>query len=155
MQHLKSFQLFESAIITTSNGIGLGITVSGDNFYIEEGTVVNDVPLRYEKVFLYQLQYYIAEMIEKKFEFRFSKKEMRDRYLYCEFADSDMFKLSIHATFSGTDFDLVLCVKQSDGKYLRNQSIKVDAVGKLLDKITPWRQSQKLLDLDKKSGVFE
>lgn len=102
-----------------------------------------------------KVNFYIASQIEKKYDFSFTDKEIKGQYLYCSFPDSDQYKISISQYMTSDNYQIVLCIKQEDGRYLRNQTINISTIEKILYEIQPWRKSNKLGDINKKIGTFD
>ena len=149
MRHLKRYN--ESSVIEK----GINIAIGRESFYCPDNTVILDIPPQCADVFTYQVLYFIAQQLEKAFDFTFESKKISNDHLTCTFNDGDIYKLSIGTTTSATDCDIVLLIRQSDGKYLRSHSIKPSAVGGVLMELEKWRQSNKLTSTNAKTGVFE
>lgn len=146
MKFFESFDEFDNTIYFRLNNRGYSYKLTDPIADWHESFLKNGGQQR--------TNYVIAGLIEKMYDYRFKEKEMSGERLTCKFND-DKYQLSISTYMSSDNFQIVLCVKQLDGKYLRSHNIDIEQIGKLLDEIEPWRKSDRLKDLNKDYGTLD
>lgn len=146
MKYFENFDNFDNTVYFTMNKRGYSYKLTDTIPDWNESFLKNGSQQR--------TNYYIASLIEKMYDYRFKEKEMVSDKLTCKFSD-DKYRLSISTYMSSENFQIVLCIKQLDGKYLRSHTIDIESIGKLLDEIEPWRKSDRLKGLNKDFGTLD